>query len=167
VAQNTARKHAGALVPQRAGGQDGLGWWVGQYLQHAVTTSPASQQVQRRDLGLLLLSMAAEEGTDQRVAARAAYARHHAPCARIRRVRLCGPTGCAHARHLPVPLLTWGSRRHGTVMARWRSRLACAQKARRRAPPTGGGGRKRPHGCCHTVSSQGHTLVRSSAMTRR
>jgi hypothetical protein len=26
---------------------------------------------------------------------------------------------------------------------------------------------KRPHGCCHTVSSQGHTLVRSAAMTRR
>src|SRR5439155_15710359 len=103
VALNTARKHTGALVPQRAGGQDGLGWWVVQYVQHAVTTSPASQKVQRRDLGLLLRSMAAEEGTDQRVAARAAYARHHAPCARIQRVRLCGPTGCAHARRRRTP----------------------------------------------------------------
>ena len=33
-----------------------------------MTTSPASQQVQRRDLGLFLRYMAAEEGTDQRIA---------------------------------------------------------------------------------------------------
>ena len=54
MVQNTARNNSGALVPQRAGGQDGLGWWVEQYLQHAVTTSPASQRVQRRDLGRFL-----------------------------------------------------------------------------------------------------------------
>src|SRR5712691_4501497 len=158
VAQNTARKHAGALVPQRAGGQDGLGWWVVQYLQHAVTTSPASHQVQRRDLGLLLRSMAAEEGTDQRVAARAAYARHHAPCARIRRVRLCGPTGCAHARRRRTPPpravahVGFAPSRHrdGTmaITARLRSESQAPCAAHRR------GGRKRPHGCCHTVSSQ-------------
>jgi site-specific recombinase XerD len=55
-------------VPQRAGGQEGLGWWVAQYFQHAVTTSPASQQVQRRDLGLFLRYLQTEEGTDQRLA---------------------------------------------------------------------------------------------------
>jgi predicted RNA-binding Zn ribbon-like protein len=67
MTQNTARKNAGALVPLRAAGADSLGWWVEQYFQHAVTTSPASQQVQRRDLGLFLRYMAAEEGTDQRI----------------------------------------------------------------------------------------------------
>ena len=68
MVQNTARKNSGALVPQRAGGQDGLGWWVEQYLQHAVTTSPASQRVQRRDLGRFLRYVQSEEGTDQRLA---------------------------------------------------------------------------------------------------
>jgi hypothetical protein len=72
VAQNTPRKHAGALVPWRTGGQDGLGWWVAPYLRHAVTTRPASQQVQHRDLGLLLRSLQSEEGTDQRRAPRLA-----------------------------------------------------------------------------------------------
>src|SRR5262249_34542914 len=68
VAQNTARNNSGALVPRRTVGQDGLGWWVEQYFQHAVTTSPASQQVQRRDLGLFLRYLQTEEGTDQRLA---------------------------------------------------------------------------------------------------
>ena len=68
MTQNTARKNSGALLSWRAGEVDSLGWWVAQYFQHAVTTSPASQQVQRRDLGLFLRSMAAEEGTDQRIA---------------------------------------------------------------------------------------------------
>ena len=39
-----------------------------QYVRYAVTTGPAAQQVQRRDLGLFLRYMAAEEGTDQRLA---------------------------------------------------------------------------------------------------
>jgi hypothetical protein len=68
VAQNTARKNSGALVPRHTAGADGLEWWVEQYFQHAVTTSPASQQVQRRDLGLFLRYMQTEEGTDQRIA---------------------------------------------------------------------------------------------------
>ena len=72
VAQNTPRKHAGALVPGRTGGQDGLGWWGEQYLQHAVTTRPAAQQVQHHDLGLFLRSLQSEEGTDQRLAPRLA-----------------------------------------------------------------------------------------------
>ena len=52
----------------RVGEADSLAWWVEQYFQHAVTTSPASQQVQRRDLGLFLRYLWAEEGTDQRMA---------------------------------------------------------------------------------------------------
>src|SRR5499427_3433444 len=68
VTQNTARKNSRALVPRGAGGQDGLGWWVEQYFQHAVTTSPASQQVQRRDLALFLRYLQTEEGTDQHLA---------------------------------------------------------------------------------------------------
>jgi site-specific recombinase XerD len=55
-------------VPLRVGEADSLAWWVEQYFQHAVTTSPASQQVQRRDLGLFLRYLWAEEGTDQRMA---------------------------------------------------------------------------------------------------
>jgi hypothetical protein len=68
VAQNTTRKNVRALVPRHAGGQDGLGWWVEQYFQHAVTTSPASQRVQRGDLGLFLRYLQSEESTDQRLA---------------------------------------------------------------------------------------------------
>ena len=41
-------------MPLRAGEADSLAWWVAQYFQHGVTTSLASQQVQRRDLGLFL-----------------------------------------------------------------------------------------------------------------
>jgi len=47
---------------------DGLGWWVEQYFRFEVTTSPASQKVQRRDLALFLQYMTTEERTDQRVA---------------------------------------------------------------------------------------------------
>ena len=47
---------------------DGLPWWVEQYFRFEVTTSPASQKVQRRDLALFLHYMATEERTDQRVA---------------------------------------------------------------------------------------------------
>jgi site-specific recombinase XerD len=68
MTQNTTRNNAGALVPLRTAGADGLAWWVEQYFQHAVTTSPASQQVQRRDLDLFLRYLWAEEGTDQRMA---------------------------------------------------------------------------------------------------
>src|SRR5262252_823178 len=65
VIQNTTRKNSRALVPLSTAGTDGLAWWVDQYFQSAVTTSPASQQVQRRDLGLFLRYLRAEEGTDQ------------------------------------------------------------------------------------------------------
>ena len=57
-----------AVVALHTAGTDGLAWWVEQYFQHAVTTTPASQQVQRRDLGLFLRYLHTEEGTDQRLA---------------------------------------------------------------------------------------------------
>ena len=72
MAQNTARKHSGALVPQRRGGQDGLGWWGAPYVQPAVTTRLASPQVQHRDVGLFLRSLQCEQGTNERLAPRLA-----------------------------------------------------------------------------------------------
>ena len=57
-----------SILPLRAVGADGLAWWVEQYFQHAMTTNPASQQVQCRDLGLFLRYLRAEESTDQRLA---------------------------------------------------------------------------------------------------
>ena len=68
MTQNTTRNNSGTLVPLWSVGQDSLSWWVEQYFQYAVTTSPASQQVQRRDLGLFLRYLRAEEGTDQQLA---------------------------------------------------------------------------------------------------
>jgi integrase len=47
---------------------DGLHWWAEQYFRFEVTTSLASQKVQRRDLALFLHYMMTEERTDQRVA---------------------------------------------------------------------------------------------------
>lgn len=47
---------------------DGLHWWAEQYFRFEVTTSPALQKVQRRDLALFLHYMMTEERTDQRVA---------------------------------------------------------------------------------------------------
>jgi hypothetical protein len=41
---------------------DGLHWWAEQYFHFEVTTSPASQKVQRRDLALFLHYMMTEEG---------------------------------------------------------------------------------------------------------
>jgi site-specific recombinase XerD len=68
MTQNTARKDSRALVPLPAAADDGLTWWMDQYFALAVTTSPASQTVQRRDLGLFLRFMQAEAGTNQRMA---------------------------------------------------------------------------------------------------
>jgi hypothetical protein len=78
--EDMARKE-GELVPQITIGNseaalmqlsehmpDGLGWWVEQYCQFEVTTSPASQKVQRRDLAFFLKYMTTEERTDHRVA---------------------------------------------------------------------------------------------------
>ncbi|MBI4739279.1 site-specific integrase [Candidatus Woesearchaeota archaeon] len=47
---------------------DGLVWWAEQYFRHEVTTSQASQKVQRRDLDLFIRYMVSEEKTDDRPA---------------------------------------------------------------------------------------------------
>jgi integrase len=73
-------REVSALVPQNAmrnnfslvrlpdDAPDGLHWWAEQYFQFEVTTSPASQKVQRRDLTLFLHFMLAAEKTDTREA---------------------------------------------------------------------------------------------------
>ncbi len=66
--QNTIRKDSAALVLGAASPSEGLTWWVEQYFQVAVTTSLASQRVQRRDLGVFLRYLVAETGADQRLA---------------------------------------------------------------------------------------------------
>jgi hypothetical protein len=68
MTQNTTRNNDRSVVSVPAAGADSLAWLVAQYFQHGVTTSPASQQVQHRDLGLFLRYLVAEEGTDQRLA---------------------------------------------------------------------------------------------------
>jgi integrase len=57
-----------ALIQLAEDMPDGLGWWAEQYFRFEVTTSPASQKVQRRDLALFLQYIVAEERTEQRVA---------------------------------------------------------------------------------------------------
>ena len=47
---------------------DGLAWWAESYFRLAVTTTSASQQVQRRDLALFLRYVQGEEGSDLRLA---------------------------------------------------------------------------------------------------
>lgn len=47
---------------------DSLQWWAERYFRHAVTTSQASQKVQRRDLDLFIQFLVAEEKTDERSA---------------------------------------------------------------------------------------------------
>ena len=68
VPQNTRGKNETTLVRLSEDLPDGLAWWVEQYFQFEVTTSPASQKVQRRDLGLFLRYMVREEGHDARIA---------------------------------------------------------------------------------------------------
>lgn len=66
VPQITMRNSETALIQISAAMPDGLQWWVEQYFRFEVTTSPASQKVQQRDLHLFLRYMVAEERTDQR-----------------------------------------------------------------------------------------------------
>jgi site-specific recombinase XerD len=68
TSQNTERNDAAPLIPLADGTPDGLAWWAEQYFRYAVTASPVSQQVQRRDLARFLQFMRAEEGTDRRPA---------------------------------------------------------------------------------------------------
>jgi hypothetical protein len=68
TAQNTARNDATPLRRLSERTPDGLTWWAEQYFRNAVTASPVSQQVQRRDLARFLQFMRAEERTDRRPA---------------------------------------------------------------------------------------------------
>jgi integrase len=68
VPQITIGNSETALIQLSEHMPDGLGWWAEQYFRFEVTTSPASQKVQRRDLHLFLQYMATEERTDHRVA---------------------------------------------------------------------------------------------------
>jgi integrase len=66
VSQNTIRNENQPLLTLPTDASDDLEWWMQQYFHLAVTTSPASQKVQRRDLTLFLRYIRLEEGTDLR-----------------------------------------------------------------------------------------------------
>jgi integrase len=66
VAPQNAMRNNCALMRLPAEAPDGLTWWAEQYFRVEVTTSPASQKVQRRDLGLFLHFIRTAEGTDAR-----------------------------------------------------------------------------------------------------
>ena len=68
IPQKTIGNNPAALIALGDDLPDDLTWWVDQYFRFEVTTSPASQKVQRRDLALFLRYMVAEERHDQRAA---------------------------------------------------------------------------------------------------
>ena len=68
TSQNTERNDSASLIRLADGTPDSLAWWAEQYFRYAVTASPMSQQVQRRDLARFLQFMRAEERTDRRPA---------------------------------------------------------------------------------------------------
>ncbi|BBO86681.1 hypothetical protein DSCO28_72470 (plasmid) [Desulfosarcina ovata subsp. sediminis] len=61
--QITSGKNGGALITIEAGFPDTLDLWLEGYFRFEVTTAISSQRVQRRDLGLFLDFMQAEEGS--------------------------------------------------------------------------------------------------------
>ena len=69
--QTITRNNAGGpllvTVVARSGAGDSLAAWIESYFRFEVTTSPGSQQAQRRDLGRFLAFMQLEEGRDDRV----------------------------------------------------------------------------------------------------
>lgn len=66
--QITSGKNGGALITIEKGFPDTLDLWLEGYFRFEVTTAVSSQRVQRRDLGLFLGFMQAEEGTFNREA---------------------------------------------------------------------------------------------------
>jgi hypothetical protein len=66
MSQKTIGNNPTALIRLADDLPDDLPWWVDQYFQFEVTTSPTSQKVQRRDLALFLRYIRAEEHHDQR-----------------------------------------------------------------------------------------------------
>jgi hypothetical protein len=79
VPQNTTRNVDEVWRLLLLGPADGLAWWAELYFRLAVTTTPASQQVQHRDLALFLRYMRSEEGSDLQMAwtPRLSRAFHH------------------------------------------------------------------------------------------
>ena len=79
MSQHTTRNVDEVWRPRLTGPADGLAWWAEHYFRLAVTTTPASQQVQHRDLALFLRYMRGEEGSDLRMAwtPRLSRAFHH------------------------------------------------------------------------------------------
>ena len=61
--QISSGKNSGALVRVEKGFPDTLDLWAEGYFQFEVTTSPSSQKVQKRDLGLFMEFMTEAEGT--------------------------------------------------------------------------------------------------------
>lgn len=66
--QIATRNDEMSLIRLPDGAPDSLQWWAERYFRHAVTTSQASQKVQRRDLDLFIRFLVAEEKTDERSA---------------------------------------------------------------------------------------------------
>ena len=68
--QNITRNNSAPLLPvavvAESGAGDSLAAWIEAYFRFEVTTSPSSQQAQRRDLGRFLAFMQLEEGSDER-----------------------------------------------------------------------------------------------------
>jgi site-specific recombinase XerD len=68
IPQIVAGNDKNTLIRLEPGFPDMISWWLEQYFRFEVTTSEASQKVQRRDMQLFLDFMFSEEGTDNRVA---------------------------------------------------------------------------------------------------
>ena len=68
--QNITRNKTEAQLPvaivAESGAGDAIAAWIEAYFRFEVTTSPSSQQAQRRDLGRFLAFMQLEEGSDER-----------------------------------------------------------------------------------------------------
>ncbi|HND22581.1 MAG TPA: hypothetical protein PLB18_24645 [Acidobacteriota bacterium] len=62
----TTRNDEMSLIRVPDGAPDSLQWWSDQYFRHCVTTSQASQKMQRRNLDLFTQYTSDEERTDQR-----------------------------------------------------------------------------------------------------
>jgi hypothetical protein len=78
--QNTARNDAAPLIQLTDGTPDGLAWWAEQYFRYAVTASPVSQQVQRRES----CSFVVRHGSIHRVGPPWVSGSHHAnTCGRV------------------------------------------------------------------------------------
>lgn len=65
--QIVTRKNSGGLIQIKNDFPDTISFWKEAYFRYEVTTSPASQNIQRRDIELFILFMVQEEKNDNRV----------------------------------------------------------------------------------------------------